>query len=218
MTGTINAYYVKGLRASDNDSFPHPNLSSCVEWINNKYSQLNIPYQIKLHDVDSYIRSLSLDELVSIAQKQGTKEELAKYIQTPISFEECRELEGVTKKDGKWYDQEQELKHVKLKDIVIDENEYKFKKKFDVRKRRIDDYKSIIRKKEQMNQIMLRLERKEISEKSLNDYVSKQMIEDLPNYLKSGVDKFCDNQTRIRLDDLSLEEQLNKILSDLFLI
>ena len=133
MTSTINAYYVKGLRTSDNDSSPHPYLSSCVEWINNKYSQLNIPYQIKLHDVDTYIKSLSLDELVSIAQKQGTKEELSEYIQTPISFEKSRELEGVTKKDGKWYYKKQELKPVKLRDIEIDENEYRFKKKFDVK-------------------------------------------------------------------------------------
>ena len=218
MTGTINAYYVKGLRASDNDSSPHPNLSSCVEWINNKYSQLNIPYQIKLHDVDTYIRSLSLDELVSIAQKKGTKEELIEYIQTPISFEKSMELVGVTKKDGRWYYEEGKLRPVKLNGIEIDENEYRFKKIFDVRRKRINCYQNTIRREENMNQLRRGLERREISEKSLNDYVAKQMISDFPNYLRLGVDKFCDNQIRIGLDDLTLEKQLNKKLSDLFLI
>ena len=207
MTSTINAYYVKGLRSSDNDSSPHPNLSSCVEWINNKYSQLNIPFQIKLHDVDTYIRSLPLDELVSIAQKQGTKEELSEYIQTPISFEESKELAGVTKKDGKWYYQEQELKPIKLEDIEIDENEYRFKKKFDVRERRINYYKQ---------SIPYKFFKKTASAKQ--KYLDYLIKSDFPTYLRYGLDKFQDTEEKIKQENLSLEEQLNKRLSDLFLI
>lgn len=130
----IDVFYVKGLRESEDVPKPDLRIVEAVSRINEAYETIGIEHRLRLIDIDSFLKQLNLDDLISIAGHKDTKDNLIELIQTPISFEEARTRAGIVFKDGEWYQDDERLKPVNLMGVEIDQENYRFRKEFDVKR------------------------------------------------------------------------------------
>ncbi|MBU4493203.1 MAG: hypothetical protein KKA61_02435 [Nanoarchaeota archaeon] len=128
---TANIIYVKALRENGQKDRPDPIIREAVENINETYKRVGVPYKLKLFDIESFLNKLNKKDLVEIVQEDGSKKDLIEKIQEEIPFEEARRREGVILKDGEWYHNDKKLEPLKLEDITIDYENFKFIRKFD---------------------------------------------------------------------------------------
>ena len=128
---TVNIIYVKALRENGQKDRPDPRIREAVENINETYKRVGVLYKLKLFDIESFLNKFSKKDLVKIVQEDRSKKDLIEKIQEEIPFEEARRREGVILKDGEWYHNDKKLEPLKLEDITIDYENFKFIRKFD---------------------------------------------------------------------------------------